>query len=162
MQIEAANVRPSFLGRASITAEELRHVSEPAAIFEAQWLDEDGSRIWAYTLGGWLEGRPLGDMRGGVMVGGEVMLVTAKTREEADAMACLGLQDSIDALNAEERDYQEANAALARLASVSPTRRIDLATAAAADKSDEFEADAESIRRLRGDDIVLSAGGVEH
>lgn len=159
--IEAANVRPSFLGRPSITAEELRHVSEPCAVFEAQWLDEDGSRIWAYTLGGWLNGRPLGDARGGVMVGGEVMLISAKTRDEADAMAGLGLMESIEALHAEESAYQEANAALARLSSVSPTRRIDLATAPAADMSDEFVADSEAIRKLRGDDIVLSAGGVK-
>lgn len=161
MMIEAANIRPSFAGRESIPADELRHVQEPAAIFEGDWLDEDGSRIFAYSLGGWLRGRPLGGLRGGVMVGGECMLVVARDRAEADQLAVLGLQDSIDALHAEERDYQEAHAALARLSSVGPARRIDLATAAPADMSDAFVADTAAIRKLRGDDIVLAAGGVE-
>lgn len=159
--IEAANIRPSFAGRESIPADELRHVQEPAAIFEGSWLEDGGARIFAYTIGGWLRGRPLGGLAGGVMVGGDCMLVAARNRAEADQLAVLGLQDSIDALHAEERDYQEANAALARLASVGPARRIDLATAPASDMSDAFVADTAAIRKLRGDDIVLAAGGVE-
>ena len=156
--IKHSAVRPSFLGRPSITAEQLRHVSEPAVVCEAQWLDDDGERCWAYTVGGWLDGAPLGDMRGGVTIGGEVMIVHADTQGEADALAALGLQDTIDALHAEEGRYQEAAAALARMSEVSPTRRLELATAAPADRSDDFERDAALIRPLRGDDIALVVG----
>ena len=159
--IEAANMIPSFIGRQSITAEQLRHVSEPCVVFEADWLDDDGARCYAYTLGGWMDGRPLGGMLGGVTVGGEVMIVHADNRQNADALASLGLQDTINALHDEEASYVEAHAALARLAEVGPLRRIELATAAPADLSDEFVNDSQAIRKLRGDDVVLGTGGVE-
>lgn len=95
------------------------------------------------------------------MVGGEAMFVAGRDREAADAMAALGLQESIEALHAEERDFQEAHAALARLGQVSAVRRIELASAPAAELSDAFVEDTAAIRKLRGDDIVLSGGGVE-
>lgn len=157
---EAANLVPDFTGRPTIAANELRHISDPVVVFEAMWLDADSERCWAYTVGGWLDGKPLGDMRGGVCVGGEVIIVHADTRGDADALASLGLQDTIDGLHTEEGRYQEAQAALARLGSVGPVRRIELATAAPADMSDAFVADSQAIRPLRGDDIVLSTGGV--
>jgi hypothetical protein len=158
--IEAASVRPDFAGRQSIPADELRHVEEPCAVFEADWLDSDGERVYAYTLGGWLRGQPLGGLSGGVLVGGDAMLVHAASRAIADTLASLGLEDTIAALQAEERDYQEAQAALARLSKVGPVRRLELATAPAADLSDAFVEDSEAIRKLRGDDIVLAGGGV--
>ena len=160
MMIEAATARPSFGHRPKITADQLRHVVEPCVIFEADFLDSDGERVYAYSIGGIFEGRPLGGFDGGVTVGGEVILISgAPSRAAADWMAGAGLQDTIDGLRHEESDYQDAHAALARLSQVSPAVRIDKATASPADKSDAFERDAEAIRKLRGDDIVLAGGG---
>jgi hypothetical protein len=159
--IEAANVHPNYLGRQSIKAEDLRRLSEPCVIFEHEWLDEGGSRCFAFTVGGWLDGRPLGGLQGGATVGGEVMIVHADSVEAAKHLAALGLQDTISALDGEEQAYIEAHAALARLSQVSPVLRMDKAAAAPADKSDAFEADSAAIRKLRGDDIVLTTGGIE-
>lgn len=161
MHIEAANVRPDLSGRDNIPADELRHVSEPCAVFEGDFLDENGDHVWIYTVGGWLRGRPLGGIRGGVLVGGDAIALVAQDRMTADAMASLGLQDTIEALDSEEHAYQEANAALARLSQVNAVRRMELATAKPSDLSDAFVADVGQIRILRGDDIALSAGGVE-
>ncbi len=153
---------PNFLLWPRIQADDLRRVQDPCVILEHEWTDSDGERCYAFTVGGWLDGRPLGNGAGsGVTLGGDVAIVHADTRDEAKAIASFGLLDTIAALTGEEKAYQEAQAALARLQSVSAQRRIDLAAAPAADKSDEFEADAEAIRKLRGDDIVLTVGGVE-
>lgn len=161
MSPQAADCIPNFLHRQQIKAEDLRRLQEPCAIFEHEWADSDGVRCYAYTVGGWLDGKPLGDIRGGATVGGEVIIVHAESRVEADALAAFGLGDTVQALDEEEAAYIEAHAALARLSSVSPAVRIDKATADAADKSDEFEKDAAAIRKLRGDDIVLTVGGVD-
>lgn len=153
---------PNFLLWPKIQADDLRRVQDPCVILEHEWTDSDGERCFAFTVGGWLDGKPLGNGAGsGVTLGGDVAIVHARDREEAKAVASFGLLDTIAALRGEEQAYQEAHAALARLQSVNAQRRIDLAAAPAADKSDEFEADAEAIRRLRGDDIVLTVGGVE-
>lgn len=159
--IEAANVHPDFLKFPKITADDLRRVQEPCVIFQHHWLDDEREKCWAYTVGGWLDGAMLGGMQGGVTIGGDVMIVHAETRGEADSLAAMGLQDTLSALNAEEGSYIDAQAALARLSEVSPVRRMELATAALADKSDEFHEDTAAIRKLRGDDIVLTTGGVE-
>jgi hypothetical protein len=151
-------IRPDFTSRPSIPAADLRHVADPCVIFECLWLDDDAEKCWSYTVGGFLNGAPLGGIGGGVVIGGEAIIVHAETREEADAIAAAGLETTLEALASEEAAYIEANAALARLASVAPTRRVDLATAAPADKSDEFEADTAAIRKLRGDDITLTVG----
>lgn len=157
----ADNIAPSFHTRRSIAADELKRLQEPAVIFEHAWRDSDGEPCFAYTVAGWLDGHNIASMQGGCTVGGEVIVIHAKSREDADLMAGLGLQDTIDALNAEEAAYIDAVAARARLASVNPVRRLELATAT--DKNPDFVADSEAIRKLRGDDIVLAAGGgVEH
>lgn len=135
-------------------------MQEPAVIFEHEWRDSDGELCFAYTVAGWLDGANVATMQGGCTVGGEVIIVHARSRGEADMIASLGLQDTIDALNREEEAHLDALAAQARLASVSPVRRIELATAR--EKNEEFVADAEAIRPLRGDDIVLTVGGVAH
>lgn len=155
----AADLLPNFLDRPRITAADLRRVSEACVILEADWLDSDNERCFAFTVGGWLDGKPLGDRRGGCTVGGDVIIVHAGSAEEAKAMASLGLSDTLDALDGEDEKYVEAHAALARLQSVNPVRRTELATAAPAEKSDEFERDAALIRPLRGDDIVLTTRG---
>ena len=159
--LQAHTTRPSFGGRQSIAADDLRQISDPCVIFEADWLDDNGERVYAYTVGGWLNGQPLGGLGGGVTVGGEVMLVHGRTRGDADALASMGLQDTIDALNAEQGAYIDAQAALARLATVGAIDRMDMATANPADTSEQFVHDTQAIRRLRGDDIVLTTGGVE-
>lgn len=155
----AADLLPNFLDRPRIVANDLRRVQDPCVVLEHEWLDTDGERCFAFTVGGWLDGRPLGDMRGGCTVGGEVAVVHADSAAEAKVLAAIGLQDTIDALGREEDAYIQAHAALARLQSVGPVRRTELATAPAADKSDAFEADAKLIRPLRGDDILLTSRG---
>jgi len=158
--IEAANVHPNYLLRQKLVAEDLRKLQEPCVIFEHEWTDTDGERCFAYTVGGWLNGRPVGGIEGGATVGGEVIVIHATNRQEADYIASLGLQDTIRSLDGEEAAYIEANAALARLGSVGAVRRLELSTAKPADMSDEFVKDQAQITKLRGDDIVLTVGGV--
>lgn len=160
--MKTAAETPNFLLWPKIVADDLRRVIDPCVILESEWRDADGVACYAFTVGGWLDGQMLGDGAGsGVTIGGDVAIVHADSREEAKLIAAYGLIDTIAAVSGEERTYQEAHAALARLQAVNPQRRIDLAAAAPADKSDEFEADTEAIRKLRGDDIVLTVGGVE-
>jgi hypothetical protein len=160
MSIAAQNVAPSFHTRRSITAAELRHLQEPAVIFEGERRDSDGEPFFTYTVAGWLGGENIATMQGGATVGGEVIVIHARDRTEADMIASLGLQDTIESLNGEESAHIDALAAKARLAAVNPVRRLELATAT--EKNAEFVADSEAIRRLRGDDILLSAGQVSN
>lgn len=155
--IAADNVVPAFHTRRSITADELRRLQEPAVIFEGTRRDDDGVLLFMYTVAGWLDGVNIATMQGGCTVGGDIILIHARNRAEADAMAGLGVQDTIDALNREEDEIAEAIEARARLASINARRRIELATAS--DKNPDFVADTAAIRKLRGDDIVLAAGG---
>jgi hypothetical protein len=159
MSIAADNLAPAFHLRRSIHAQDLRRLQEPAVIFEGERMDSDGARFYMYTVAGWLDGENVATMQGGATVGGDVILIAADTRDSADLMAGMGLQDTIDALNREEEATLDALAAKARLESVNPIRRMDLATAS--EKNPEFVADSLAIRKLRGDDIVLAAGGVE-
>ena len=159
MSIAAANTAPAFWLRQKLAADDLRRLVEPCVIFEHEWFDSDGEHCWAYTVGGVLDGLPVGDHQGGCTVGGEVIIVHADDRGAADAIASLGLMDTINALDGETAAVIEAAAARARLDAVGPVRRLDLATASPADTSDEFVADAAAIRKLRGDDILLTVGG---
>lgn len=157
MSIAAANVLPAFHTRRSIAAQDLQRLQEPAVIFEGERRDSDGELHFLYTVAGWLDGQNIASMQGGCLVGGEVIVIHAASRDEADVIAGLGLQDTIDALHREDEAIEDAMAAQARLASVNAVRRLELATAK--DKNPEFVADSEAIRKLRGDDIVLAAGG---
>lgn len=159
MSIAASNVAPAFFTRRSIVADDLKRLQEPAVIFEHAWRDSDGEPCFAYTVAGWLDGQNIATMEGGCTVGGEVILIHARSRDEADLIAGLGLQDTIDALNREDEQILDAMAAKARLATVNPVRRLELATAT--EKNSDFVADSEAIRKLRGDDIVLAAGRVQ-
>lgn len=159
MSIPADSVLPAFHLRRSITAQELRRLQEPVVIFEAERSDSDGVTHYLYTVAGWLDGANIATMQGGATVGGDVIVIHADSREQADAMAGIGLADTIDALNREEEATLDALAAQARLDSVNPVRRLELATAA--EKNPEFVADSQAIRSLRGDDILLAAGGVD-
>lgn len=155
MTIAAANTVPTFHHRQQLVADDLRRIQEPCVIFEHQGQDSDGVDYYLYTVGGWLDGHPLAD---GCTVKGEVILIHASSRAEADVIASLGLEDTINALNAEESLYQDAHAAMARLSSLGAVERMDLATRADCDKSDAFEADAAAIRPLIGDDVILTVG----
>lgn len=155
MTIAAANTVPTFHHRQQLVADDLRRLQEPCVIFEHQGQDSDGVDYWLYTVGGWLDGQPLAD---GCTVKGEVILIHASSREEADVIAAHGLEDTINALNGEESAYQQAQAALARLSTIGAVDRMDLAKRTGADKSDAFEADAAAIRPLIGDDVILTVG----
>jgi len=155
MSIHASDVAPTFHHRQQLVADDLRRLVEPCVIFEHKGTDSDGVDFYIYTVAGWLDGAFLSD---GCTVKGEVIVVHASNREEADLIAGLGLEDTINALNAEETMYQEANAALARLSSIGATERIDLATRPDSDKSDAFERDQAAIRPLIGDDLILTVG----
>ena len=157
MSIQAADVAPSFLHHADITAADLKRVADPCVILEHEGTDSDGATYYCFTVGGWLDGKPLGNERGGCTVGGDVIVISGLLREDAKMVAAMGLADSINALEREDERYIEAQAALARLNSVAADVRVDKAIAAPADKSDAFERDAALIRSLRGDDITLSA-----
>lgn len=158
MTIAAATVFPDFFAREKIDAQDLVRLEGPCVVFEHHWRDADGEPCWAYTVGGLLNGVPIGGLQGGATIGGDVMIVHANTRSDADYLAGIGLQETIAALRAEADAYIDAEAAKARLATVSPVRRLELATADAADMSDEFVRDSEAIRKLRGDDITLTTG----
>lgn len=126
-------------------------------LFEHHGTDADGVDYWIYTVGGYLDGARLAD---GCTVSGEVILVNADTRGEADFLASMGLADTITALDGEAAAYIDAQAALARMQSVGAVEVLSQAMKPASDKSDAFMADAEKIDRLKGDDIVLAAGRV--
>jgi hypothetical protein len=158
MSIAAANVAPSFHLRRSIVAEDLKRLQEPAVIHEGEFRDSDGETFHVYTVAGWLDGQNIATIQGGATVGGDAIVIPVADRDMADAIAGQGLQDTIDALHGEEAAYIDALAARARLESVNPIRRLELATAQ--DKNPGFVADSEAIRKLRGDDIVAAAGVV--
>lgn len=161
MSIAAANVAPSFGFRRSIHADDLKRLQDPAVIFEHEGTDSDGARFYLYTVAGWLDGQNIATHEGGATVGGDVIVIHADDRASADAMAGLGLQDTIDGLMRESDAIVDAAVALERLRSVGPIERINQATKPDSDKSDAFVEDATKARRLVGDDIVLAAGGVE-
>lgn len=159
MSIAAANVFPAFHLRQQLVADDLKRLQEPCVLFEHAWRDSDGVKCWAYTVGGWLDGFRLAD---GCTVKGEVILVHAHNRKEADYLASLGLQDTIDALHREDGLYEQARSAQLRLASVGALERMAQASKPDADQSDAFVNDAKAIRPLIGDDLVLTVGGVTH
>jgi hypothetical protein len=94
-------------GCPEINLDDLMRLEDPAVIFEGELVDTDGVRTYAYTIGGWLDGRPIGRpdharrMVRGCLVGGECILVQAKSRQEADTMAADGLAFTIGELRRE-------------------------------------------------------------
>jgi hypothetical protein len=154
----AANIVPDFTFRRSIELADLKRIVEPAVIFEGVHTDTDGVDAYIYTVAGWLDGKNIATMEGGCTVGGDTMVIHADDRETADYLAGLGLLETIDASNAADEQYIEGQAALARLAAVGPMRRIELATAPAADTSDEFVRDTASIQALIGDGMKTDSG----
>lgn len=159
MSIAAQTVAPNFGHRRSLKASELMDLQEPCVIFEYEGWDEEHQAYWVYTIGGWLHGEPLPQ---GCTTAGDVIIISGmESRADADAVASLGLQDTIEMLHREAEAYRHAQGALDRLASVSKIDRLEAATRPNADKSDAFVNDVNAIRPLIGDDIVLAAGSVK-
>lgn len=153
----AVNMVPDFAHRPRLVANDLRRLEEPCVLFEHKGQDSDGVDFYLYTVGGWLDGKRIPD---GATVGGEVILIHARDRAEADALASMGLMDTIRALDAEEGMYQEANAAMARLSAIGAKARLEQTLKADADKSDAFMEDISKVRPLAGDDVILTVGAV--
>lgn len=158
MTIAAANVAPNFLLRPSITAEELRRLQEPVALFEHEGRDSDGQRFFVYTVAGWLDGQNIATAQGGCTVGGQVIIINADSREQADFIAADGLGTTLNALDEDINHTREAERALDRLESVGEQERLNQAIRP--DKNESFVADADRIQKLRGDDVILTAGRV--
>lgn len=158
--IAAADIVPNYLLRRSIKAEDLRRLAEPAVIFEGDYLDDDGVRFYTYTVAGWLDGENIATIQGGATVGGDLIVIHADSRADADVIAGMGLQDTINGLDGERAAYVDAIVARERLASVGPIERINQTLKPNSDKSDAFVEDISKMRQLAGDDIVLSTGGV--
>lgn len=156
MSIPAANVAPNFSTRRSIPAADLARLEEPACIFECARTDSDGEPFYVYTVAGWLDGQNIATEQGGATVGGQTMIIHARNRQEADMLACLGLEDTINALVLEDEKIAAAQKSLARLSAVGAVERIRQATRT--DKNEQFVEDADAITALRGDDISLAAG----
>lgn len=153
----AANMVPDFAHRPRLVAEDLRRLENPVVLFEHKGQDSDGVDFYLYTVGGWLDGQRIPD---GATVGGEVILIHARDRAEADALASMGLLDTISALDAEESMYQEAHAAMARLKSIGRMERLEQTLKPDSDKSDAFIDDISKVRPLAGDDVILTVGQV--
>lgn len=158
MSYAAANIAPNFLLRPSITAEELRRLQEPVALYEFDGKDSDGALYFVYTVAGWLDGVNIATAQGGATVGGQVIVINADSREQADFLAADGLGTTLNALDQDEKHTEEAHKALGRLRSVGEQERLNQAIRP--DKNESFVEDADRIQKLRGDDIILTAGRV--
>lgn len=156
--IAAANVVPNFTLRRSIHASDLKHLQEPAVIREHHGFDSDGESYFVYTVGGWLNGENIAGMLGGATIGGDVIVIHANDQATADAMAGMGLDDTINALHNEDGLILDALAAQARLKTIGAVDRLTMATKPNSEKSDQFVEDTDKLRVLVGDDLVLAAG----
>ncbi len=157
MSIAADSVVPTFHHRRALVADDLRRLDDPCVLFEYEGRDSDGARFFVYTVAGVLDGQRLPD---GCTVHGEVILIREDRREAADAMAALGLMDTISALHEEHERYLEAQVALVRLRSVGDLERLQQALKPASERSDAFVEDIAKVRPLAGDDLVLTVGQV--
>lgn len=156
MTIASPNIIPNLLLRRKIDADDLRRLEEPAVIFEYQSRDSDGVLYFVYTVAGFLDGANIFNELGGATVGGDAIIIIADTRAQADDMASLGLQDTINALNTEQDTYLDALAAKERLSSVSKTAFIDASISK--EKNEAFITDIDKIQTLRGDDLIMAQG----
>jgi hypothetical protein len=106
---------PDFSARRSLSMDELGRLDDPAVIFEHFHVDDDGAHAYIYTVAGRLSGREVATVSGaralGCTVGDDVIVVHASSREDADAQAVLGLEDTINL--ARSGPPADANAGLA-------------------------------------------------
>lgn len=156
--IAASDCVPNFALRRNIPASDLKDVQEPAVLFEHHGFDSDGESYFVYTLGGWLNGENICTMLGGATVGGDVIVIHADDRFTADAMAVMGLEDTINALHTEDERLIDALAAQERLKTVGALDRLELAMKPDSEKPDSFILDQAKLRPLVGDDLILAAG----
>ena len=99
-----------FLGRElrqDLTPQELTLLDDACVVFECYRLDSDQVMHWIYTVGGFLNGEKVGNKAGGALVGGQTIIVHAKTRQDADRMAYDGLMTTIEALQRQKVDVTE-------------------------------------------------------
>lgn len=159
--ISAANVAPDFSQRRDLTASELRRLDDLCVVFEHEGRDSDMQPFYVFTVGGTLDGLPVGSVQGGCTVGGDTMVITGvDSLDAATEIAAVNLEDTVRALDAEAAAFLQSKAALERLNSVGFLEVINQSIKPDSDKSDQFVKDMEAIRPLRGDGIILAAGGV--
>lgn len=154
MSIAAANVKPDLILNPRIEADDLKRLEQPLVYPEYHGFDGDGVEFYVFTIGGWLDGRHVERCT----VGGDGIIVNADSQVNANYMAILGLEDTINFLNTEENIRLDALAAQARLKTVGAIDRLTLAAKPDSEKSDQFEQDIAKLTVLRGDDIILASG----
>ena len=93
---------PGFDEHPVIELDDLLRLEDPCVLYEGLHIDSDGLRSYVYSVGGWLNGRSITEPDHmthtvkGALVGGDAIIVQAKDRAEADAMAADGLMHTID------------------------------------------------------------------
>lgn len=92
----------NFDGHPLIELDDLLALEEPGVIFEREHRDPEGVLSYVYTVAGMLRGEPIVTPDHatrtvkGALVGGDCIIVQAKTREDADALAIDGLLRTIE------------------------------------------------------------------
>jgi hypothetical protein len=84
----------------SITLQDLMLLDDPCVVFQGCRQDSDGEVLYLYLVGGFLDGRKIEPSQ----VEGDVMIIHAKDKTEADWLAGSGLEDSIRLMRAEGID----------------------------------------------------------
>jgi hypothetical protein len=85
----------------ALELDDLLRLGDPCVVFEGEQVDSDGVVSYVYTVGGFLDGKPVGEADHatksvkGCTIGGDCIMVQASSREEADAMAADGLDFTI-------------------------------------------------------------------
>lgn len=134
---------------------ELAQLDEPAVIFEYSLLRDDAPTQWVYTVAGWLHGQNVATEQGGCTVGGDSIAVFADSRDQADALACEGLDSTISAINDEARVKAQGTLAAARLSAVGGMERLNQALRG---DNAEFHKDMALLKAAGfGDAVNLSA-----
>lgn len=118
---------PDLSQRRELSLAELCKLDDPAVIFEYQVARTDAPTQWVYTVAGWLDGVNVATQQGGCTVGGDSIAVFAETREQADELACAGLDSTISAINAEVAQQAQGAMAAARLSAVGGMERLNQA-----------------------------------
>lgn len=91
----------NFGSRRSISMEDAIRLDDPCVLYEGEKIDEEGQRVFIYTVGGWLDGRNIANQAGGCTVAGDVIVISAKDRREADVLAAEGFGDTLDMIRSE-------------------------------------------------------------
>ncbi len=146
---------PSFSQRRELSLDELAQLDEPAVIFEYHLPRIDAPTQWVYTVAGWLHGVNVATQEGGCTVGGDAIAVFADTREQADELACAGLDTTISAINADAAVKAKGALAAARLSAVGGMERVNQALRG---DNHDFKRDVALLRAAGfGDAVNLDA-----